>query len=189
MNNGFTMSRPSIQRDAILVLEKEIPAMALLDLIVDTNFRSEPADRVVIFPGSRRHRGYLVKSVAEELKIRSFLKMFYFAQFSILLLGYFLAYESSMEICYALGRPARHLLRTGGIFLGIYSLVVGVPYWLLWRSYKKEFLSFVSVKDEVVVTGRVASRRSWIIAAGLIALAVLILFGVMFLIRETSIAN
>jgi len=64
--------------------------MGLLDLLIDSCFSEEKAGRVVIFPGGRRHWGYLLKSAAEELKIRSFLKMFYFAQFSMLLLGFFL---------------------------------------------------------------------------------------------------
>jgi len=189
VNNSFTMSRTGAQGGAILELKEEIPDMALLDLIVDTSFRSEPTGRVVIFPGGRRHRGYLVKSAAEELKIRSFLKIFYFALFSILLLGYFLASEWSRELSYALGRPSVFLLRTAGIALGIYSLVVGVPYWLLWRSYKKALLSFVSVQDEVVVAGKSASRHLWIVGAGLIALAILIVLAAMLLMRGTSVAN
>jgi hypothetical protein len=163
--------------------------MALLDLMVDANFRSKPDGRVVIFPGGRRHRGYVVNSAAEELKIKSFLKMFYFAQLSTLLLGYFLASESSMELCYALGRPARHLVRTGGIVFGIYSLVLGLPYWSLWRSYKKTFMSFVSAQDEVVISEGRASQRRWIVSVGLIALASLVLLGAMFIVRATSVAN
>jgi len=186
VNNSFTLSRTGVPEDAILDFEKEVPDMALLDSIVDANFRSEPSGRVVIFPGGRRHRGYLVKSADEELKIRSFLKMFYFAQFSILLLGYFLASEWSRELSYALGRPSAFLFRTVCIVLGIYFLVVAVPYWLLWRSYKKTFLSFVSVEDEVVVAGKSASQRLWIIGAGLIALAILI---VLATVRGASVAN
>jgi len=183
------MSRTGVQEGAVLEFEEEIPDMALLDSIVDANFSSEQAGRVVIFPGSGRHRGYLVKSAAEELKIRSFLKIFYFAQFSILLLGYVLASEWSRELSYALGRPSAFLLRTVGIVLGIYALVVGVPYWLLWKCYKKAYLSFVSVQDEVVVSGKSASRRPVVVGAGLIALAILMLLGRMFLMRGTSIAN
>jgi hypothetical protein len=102
--------------------------MSLLDSIVGRCFRDEKAGRVVVFVGNRRHRGYVVKSEAEELKIRSFLKMFCFASLSILLLGYVLAFESSMQLNYALGRPARHLLRTGAITFGIFFLVQGLPY-------------------------------------------------------------
>jgi hypothetical protein len=54
-------------------------------------------------PGDRRKRGYLVTSDADELKIRSFLQMFFSAQLSILVLGYFLASEWSREIYHALG--------------------------------------------------------------------------------------
>jgi hypothetical protein len=172
---------------AILERKEEIPDMAPLDLVVEANFRSEPAGRVVIFPGSRR-RGYLVKSGAEELKIRSFLKMFYFAHFSILLLGYLLAFEWSRELSYALGRPLALLFRMG-ITLGFFAVVVGVPDWLLWRSYNKAFLSFVSVEDEVVLSGKSTGRRYWIVRAGLIALGILILLGIMLLVRGTSGAN
>jgi len=159
VNSGFAMSPTGVRGDTALEIQEEIPDMALLDSIVDGYFRNDKAGRVVIFPRRCASRGYVIKSPAEELKIRSFLKMFYFAHLSILLLGSFLAYESSMELCYALGRPARHLLRTCGIFLGTCSLVMGVPYWLLWRSYKKAFLSFVSVEDEVVLSGKSTSRR------------------------------
>jgi hypothetical protein len=110
--------------------------MSLLDSIVGQCFRDEKAGRVVVFTGDRRNRGYLVKSTAQELKIRAFLKMFFCGHLSIFLLGYFLAYESSMELVYALGRPAAHLFRSIFIFLGIY-FVVGLPYLLFWRSYKK----------------------------------------------------
>jgi len=155
--------------------------MSLLDSIVGRCFRDEKAGRVVVFVGNRRHRGYVVKSEAEELKIRSFLRMFCFASLSILLLGYVLAFESSMQLNYALGRPARHLLRTGAITFGIFFLVQGLPYLLLLRSYKKAFLNFVSAQDEVAVSEQGASRRPWI-AAGLIASGILILLGAIYFV-------
>jgi hypothetical protein len=155
--------------------------MALLDFIVDANFRSEAVGRVVVFPGDRRHRGYVVKSQAEELKIRSFLRMFYYAHASILLLGGLLASGWSTDLRHVLDRRSTHVLGTEGIFLGVYLLVVGIPYFLVWRSYKKAFLSFVSVEDEVLVSGRSAGRQQILIVAGLIvlgavALGILLLF-------------
>jgi hypothetical protein len=157
--------------------------MALLDFMVGANFRNEKAGRVVVFPGDRRHRGYVVKSEAEEQKIRSFLRMFYFAHLSILSLGYFLAFEWSRELSYALGRPFAFLFRIG-VSLGFYSFVVGAPYFLLWRSYKKAFLSFTSGQDEVLVSGRSAGQRQNYIRGGLIALgAILLGLGVIFLIQ------
>jgi len=190
VNISFAASRTGVQGGAILALKKEeMPDMALLDLIVDGYFRNEKAGRVVIFPRRFHSRGYVVRSEAEELRIRSFLKMFYFAHFSILALGYCLAYESSLEICSALGSPARHLLRSGGIFIGICSLVIGVPYWLLLRSYRREFRSFVSVEDGVVLSGESASLRHWSVSAGLMALAILILLGAVLLVRSKLGAN
>jgi hypothetical protein len=156
--------------------------MALLDSIVSSCFRDENAGRVVVFSGDRRNRGYVVRSGSEELKIRSFLKMFYFAHFSILFLGYLLGFEWSRQIYRALGRPEAHMFRAMCISWGVYLLVAGVPYFLLWRSYKKALLSFVSPEDEVLVSGRRAGRQRVFVfvAAGLIVLglAALLAFAV-----------
>jgi hypothetical protein len=157
--------------------------MALLDSIVGACFRDEKTGRVVVFSGDRRTRGYIVRSESEELKIRSFLKMFYFAHFSILFLGYFLGFEWSRQIYRALGRPEAHMFRAMCISLGVYLLVAGVPYFLLWRSYKKAFVSFVSPEDEVLVSGgRAARPRIYALIAGaaliVLALGVLLLFAV-----------
>ena len=78
--------------------------------------------------------------------------------------------------------PAAHLLRSEGIYLGIYSVVVGLPYFLLWRLYKKALLGFVSVQDEVSVSGKNPGRQPWLALAGL---TVLLLAGLMlfYLVR------
>src|SRR5260370_25237207 len=86
--------------------------------------------------------------------------MFYFAHFSILLLGYSLASEWSRGIYRAaLRRPEAHLFGATCISLGVYFLVAGLPYFLLWRSYKKALVSFVSPEDEVLVSERRGGRR------------------------------
>jgi hypothetical protein len=158
--------------------------MGFLDSIVGKSFRSETAGRVVVFTGDRRHRGYVVKSESDELKIKAFLKMFYFAHFSILLLGMMLAnaWSTFFINLQEFGSPAAHILRTSGIYLGIYSVVVGLPYFLLWRSYKKALLGFVSVQDEVLVSGKNTGKQPWLALAGL---TVLLLAGLMlfFLVR------
>lgn len=187
--SGFTSvaNRRWTYEGSILEFKDESLDMALLDLIIDANFRSEQVGRVVVFPGDRRNRGYVVKSAGEELRIRSFLKMFYFANFSILSLGYLLAFEWSRELSYALGRQFAFVNRMG-ITLGFVSFVVGVPYWLLWRSYKRAFLSFVSVEDEVVLSQK-SGRRYWSVSARLIALGILILLAALLLVRRASGAN
>src|SRR6266849_959100 len=111
--------------------------MRLLDSLADTSFRDETAGRVVVFAGDRRNRGYLVSSAADEQKIRSFL-----------FLGIPLANAWSTFFVHALlDGPAAHLPGATGISLGIFSLVVGLPYLILWRSYRKASLSFVSAED------------------------------------------
>ena len=154
--------------------------MSLLDSIVGRSFRDEKAGRVVVFTGDRRNRGYVVKSESDELKIRSFLKMFYFALFSILLLGMMLAnaWSTFFANLHEFGSPAAHILRASGIYLVIYSVAVGLPYFLLWRSYKKALLGFVSVQDEVSVSGKNKGRLPWIALAGM---TVLVLDGLMLL--------
>jgi hypothetical protein len=156
--------------------------MGLLDSVVGQCFKDEKAGRVVVFMGDRRNRGYLVTSTDQELRIRAFLKMFFCAHLAIFLLGYLLAYESSMELAYALGRPAAHLFRTIAISLGIYFLV-GLPYLLFWRSYKKALLSFVSAQDEVLLSGKHPRQQRVLLAVGMITIAIVILLGVMLLIR------
>jgi hypothetical protein len=150
--------------------------MALLDSVVNANFRSEPAGRVVVFPGGHRDRGYVVKSLAEERKIKSFLGMFYYAHVATLVLGYLLAYSWARDLTDALGRPALHIYRTIGIFLGVYAVVAGLPYFLLWRFYKKAITSFVSSEDEVQVAARRSGARSYIlISAGVVVLGLAII--------------
>jgi hypothetical protein len=155
--------------------------MGLLDSIVGRSFRNEKAGRVVVFSGDR---GYLVKSGAEELKIRSFLKMFFAAQLAVLLLGMQVAnaWSSFIINLHEMGRPAAHLIRSEGVFLGIYSLVVGIPYFLLWRSYRKGLLSFVSGQDEVAVTTKGERGTVWMVVAGFAVLA-LVALGLLFLVR------
>jgi hypothetical protein len=152
--------------------------MGLLDYFADRSFRDDPAGRVVVFTGDSSKRGYLVRSPADELKIRSFLKMFVAAQLSIQFLGLLLANAWSMGISHEMGRPAEHIVKITCIYLAIYSLVVGVPFALLWRSFKRERFRFVSPQDEVAVTSKPAkdprsSQLVWVTAiAALIVLGI-----------------
>lgn len=162
---------------------EEAPNMSLLDLVVDTNFRSQPIGRVVVFPGAY-DRGYVVKSTIEELKIRSFLKMYYFAHFSVLSLGFLLTYGSSTMLAYALGRPAKHFVRDLAISFGISTLVLGFPYLSLRRLYKNSFLSFVSVDDEVVMPVEGARQQLRFVIGGICVLVlVAVMLGIIFLLK------
>jgi hypothetical protein len=159
-------------------------SMGLIDYVMAAYFRDEKSGRVVVFPGDRRSRGYLIRSQAQESQIRSFLKMFFFAHILILILGNFLATEWSRELNHAVGRPVLHLYRAMGNAAVIYSIVVGIPYLLLWRSYKKARVSFTSAQDEVLVSGKPPGQQTRIlIAAGLIAAGVIMAFALFLLTR------
>jgi len=160
--------------------------MGLLDSIVSSAFRDEPAGRVVVFSGDRRNRGYIVRSAAEELKIKSFLKMFYFAHFYILVLGMMLANAWSIFVTHleVMGRPIEHVVRNMGIALAVYFLVTGLPYLFLWRSYKKALLTFVSAQDAVEVSDRYGRGKRWRIALAIFGFAFLLLAaGIAFMVR------
>ena len=155
--------------------------MGLIDALVNRSFRETPAGRVVVFSGDPRKRGYLVRSPVDEQKIRSFLKMFYFAHLSILALGILFSQVCASWLAYgSYDRPARHLLGSVSIFVAIYCLVVGLPYALLWRAYKRALPSFTDPADEVSLTGISAPRRQWILLA--VASFALLILGVILVL-------
>jgi hypothetical protein len=156
--------------------------MGLLDSIVSSAFRDDKAGRVVVFSGDRRNRGYIVRSAADELKIKSFLKMFYFAHLYLLLLGMLLSNAWSTFVLHleGMGRPIEHIARNMGIALGVYCVVVGLPYFFLWRSYKKALPSFVSAQDEVEVTGGYGPRKRWMLVFVAFGVALLVLAAGLF---------
>ncbi len=87
--------------------------------------------------------------------------MFYIAYSAILWLGMMVANGCSTFIIHldGMGRPAAHMLRSMCIALGVYSVVVGLPFIFLWRTYKKAILRFVSAQDEVLVADSAAMRQ------------------------------
>lgn len=159
--------------------------MGLLDAVVGKYFRDEKVGRVVVFAGDRRNRGYIVDSGAEEARIRSFLKMFHFAEYSIVLFGSSLAFAWStfFSNLQSLGRPEEHVIRTTCIYLAINGLLVGIPAGLLWRAYKKSFLSFVSSEHEVAVSGKSAGQQGWIAYATFAVALAILAFIFFYLVR------
>src|ERR1700752_1999605 len=137
--------------------------MGLIDYTVERSFRNEKAGRVVVFSGMAKGHCYLVRSTGEEQRIRAFLRMYFFAQFSIQMLGTLLACGWIGTLGGATDRPSleRELVR-GGTFLAAYVLVVGLPFGFLWRAYKKSVVSFVSPQDEVAVASRPLNRTQWL---------------------------
>ena len=160
--------------------------MSFLDPIVARYFRDQEVGRVVVFPGERGNRGYLVRSEAEEAKIRSFLKMFEFGQLAVTFLGgqVALAWSIFFTTLHSLGNPAQHVFRTMTIYVVVFCLVEGFPFLLLWSSYKNATSSFASGLEEVRLSSAASGRRPWNAIAALIVLAALIFLGViLFLAR------
>jgi membrane associated rhomboid family serine protease len=84
---------------------------------------------------------------------------------------------------YASEHSAAHIIKSGAIFACVYALLVGVPYWLVWRSFKKELLNFVSTQDEVVISSRRPTRQQTLPIIAIIATALMILAGLFLLVR------
>jgi len=148
--------------------------MGLINVVVDGAFRQAPAGRLVVLPGGPRKRGYLVRSPAEEQKIRSFLSMFYFAHFYILILGMVLSQGCAHWLVYDwFDRPAHHLLGSLAIFLAIYGLTVILPWAFFSRAYKRALTSFANPADEVSLTGTAPPPWRWVLL--LVGFALLIL--------------
>jgi hypothetical protein len=161
--------------------------MGLIDALVNGSFRETPAGRVVVFSGDPRKRGYLIRSPAEEQKIRSFLNMFYFAHLYILGFGILLSQGWASWFTHEwYDRPAHHLLGSVSIAVAIYCLVVGLPYAFLWRAYRRALQSFTDSADELSLTGIKASGRQWIPLA-LAGFALLILAAILLLMVRSKV--
>ena len=107
--------------------------------------------------------------------------MFYFAHLFILVVGIPLSQVFASWFAYgSYERPVHHLLGIVSISVAIYSLVVGVPYALLWREYKRALTCFIDPAEEVSLTGINAPRRQWILLA-VVGFALLILAAILLL--------
>jgi hypothetical protein len=158
--------------------------MGLLDAIVSRHFRDDRAGRILALPVDRRIRGYLVKSESEELRIRAFLKMYYCAGWSLQLVSLLVTIGWITEMTYASGNSIAHHVRSGATFVVTYSLIVALPCFLLWKTYKKALLSFVSAQDEVAASGKQPRRPRDLLALGIIvAIAIAMLVGVFLATR------
>jgi hypothetical protein len=60
---------------------------------------------------------------------------------------------------YASGNSLAHHVKSGAAFVGTYSLIVALPYFLLWKAYKKALLSPVPAQDEVAASDKQPGDR------------------------------
>jgi hypothetical protein len=158
--------------------------MGFIDFIVNRSFRDEKQGRVVVFNGVGRGQGYLVRSAGEELRIRAFLKMYLFAELAIQMLGTLLVAGWLANLFGAAGAPTleRELTR-GGFFLAAYALVVGLPFFFLWRAYRQAVPSFVSPGDAVALGPRPMDRSQRVVLAVIALLVVAVALTIVVLVR------
>ena len=158
--------------------------MGFIDFIVNRSFRDEKVGRVVVFNGVGRGRGYLVRSASEELRIRAFLKMYLFAELAIQMLGTLLVAAWLSSLFSASGRPTleRELAR-GGWFLAAYALIVGLPFFFLWRAYRQAVPIFVSPADAVALSRLPMDRTQRIVLAVIMVLVVALALVIVALVR------
>jgi hypothetical protein len=143
--------------------------MGFFDRGIDSFFRDQAGERVVVLNVTGRSRGYRVASAAEEAKIKAFLRMYLFAQMSIQLLGLFATFGWVQDVRLAFGRAVRwsDLLAPAAEILIVYCVFVIVPLIFLWRAYRRGLVSFVAPDDEVPLSALPlrAAARLWLAAA------------------------
>jgi hypothetical protein len=161
--------------------------MSFIDILVNRSFRDDQQGRVVVFDGVGHGRGYRLRSTEDEVRIRAFLRMYVFAELAIQLLGTLLVAAWLSSVFGSTGRPTveRELLR-GGFFLGAYTLVVGLPFLVMWRTYRQAVPSFVSPADAVAVSWQPMDRTQRI---GLTVLVLLALVAVLAIIHSCALAG
>ena len=161
--------------------------MGIVDILVNRSFRDDQQGRVVVFDGVGQGRGYRLRSTEDEVRIRAFLRMYVFAELAIQLLGTLLVAAWLSSVFGSTGRPTveRELMR-GGFFLAAYTLVVGLPFFVMWRTYRQAVPSFVSPADAVTVSWQPMDRTQRI---GLTVLVLLALAAVLAIIHSCALAG
>lgn len=146
--------------------------MGFIDFTVNRFFRDEPQGRVVLLDGAIRGQGYLVRSAGDEHRIRAFLRMYVFAWLAIQILGTLLVTAWLSSFLGATGTPTleRELTRAG-FFLASYAVVVGLPFFFLFRAYRQALPTLVSPADVVTISRRPLDRARYI---ALVVLALLL---------------
>ena len=158
--------------------------MSFLDVAVARAFRDEPAGRVVVPVGLRQRRGYLIRSSADEHKIRAFLKLFLFAQMAIQTLGMLAAFGVTN-----VGRQWNQAATLHDVIVMVVSFVVAygllavLPLVLLFATYRRALMSFFSAQDEVAVGPAPAAQARWLLIAAMAGVTLLLALGLWLAIR------
>jgi hypothetical protein len=158
--------------------------MSFLDVAVAPAFRDEAAGRVVVPIGLRRRRGYLVRSSADEHRIRAFLKLFLFAQMAIQTLGMLAAFGvTNLGRQWNQAATAHDVIVMVVSFVVAYGLLAILPLVLLFATYRRALSSFFSAQDEVAVGPAPMAQARWLLVATMLGITLLLAIGVWLAIR------
>jgi hypothetical protein len=158
--------------------------MSFLDVAVAPAFRDEQAGRVVVPVGLRRRRGYLVRSSADEHKIRAFLKLFVFAQMTIQTLGTVAAFgTANVGRQWNQAATVHDVIVMAASFVVAYALFAVLPLLLLFATYRQALASFFSAQDEVPVGPAPLGQARWLFIAAVAGVTLLLALGIWLAIR------
>jgi hypothetical protein len=158
--------------------------MSFLDVAVAPAFRDEPAGRVVVPVGLRRRRGYLVRSSADEPKIRAFLKLFVFAQMTIQTLGMVAAFGvANVGRQWNEAATLHDVIVMALSFVVAYALLAVLPLVLLFATYRHALTGFFSAQDEVAVGPAPIAQARWLLIAAVLGITLLLAIGIWLAIR------
>lgn len=158
--------------------------MSFLDVAVAPAFRDEQAGRVVVPFGLRRRRGYLVRSSADEHKIRAFLKLFVFAQMTIQTLGMLAAFGvANVGRQWNQATTLHDVIVMALSFVVAYALLAVLPLVLLFATYRRALASFFSAQDEVPVGPAPLAQARRLLIAAIAGITLLLALGIWLAIR------
>jgi hypothetical protein len=158
--------------------------MSFLDVAVASAFRDEQAGRVVVPVGLRRRCGYLVRSSADEHKIRAFLKLFLFAQMTIQTLGLVAAFGvANVGRQWNQAATLHDVIVMALSFVVAYALLAILPLVLLFATYRHALASFFSAQDQVPVGPAPVAHARWLAIAAVGAVTLLLALGIWLAIR------
>jgi hypothetical protein len=158
--------------------------MSFLDVALAPAFRDEPAGRVVVPLGLRRRRGYLIRSSADEQKIRAFLKLFLFAQMTLQTLGMLAAFGlTNVGRQWNAAENAHDVIVMIVSFVVAYGLLAVLPLVLLFALYRRALASFFAAEDEVAVGPAPLTQARRYLFSAVFGVTLLLALGIWLAIR------
>jgi hypothetical protein len=122
----------------------------LIDRVAELQFRKDPRGRSVFLPLGPRGKAYFVDGIADEQKIKSFVKMYKSASTLISLLTFPAVYFPGVFLADFAGlSPKSHRLAISFAVSMFFALVLATLQLILWAAYKETVPGMTSSLPEV----------------------------------------